>query len=505
MASSTRSAFVSGVDSSLADFSNIVPADVRGELKELADSVPFFEDGEVGATRVTSDPQAAINNASPGDTIIGDGSTFTLSSGLEITTSHLTVANLNLQLADGVDEPVVYIHSCQDVTLRNCDIDGNEANQTGDVNIVNGVDVTNARRIRLIGNEVHDTQGQGIYITTNHQDSNKTSGDVQDVVVAYNRVQNVGNGAILLMGGDNNTSRNGWLIGNHIQAPVGNEAINIIDGWVQGYAIGNRLDEDLGTAAFAIENHNRTGVKSTQGVWIVNNYVDNNDQLIVFDHDDFPYTDVYIKNNYLRSSADRILIGYKEGVQTSTNGDFDGIEITGNTVVGGGVGTGVSLQGNSQPNTRTFRNIKIQDNRLESLNSAVRKADGSANPIRVVNNTIRDCSNGIEISDSPQCIVSGNYFEDIGSVAIKVREDQSAVNTVKNIYGCHIQNNVVRQPTVTGDEGAFQIGQERHADTFDYAVVTGNTTHFDNSGTSPIDLQSTQNNTVTANNVTVPR
>lgn len=110
-----------------------------------------------------TDPQAALNTASPGETIVGDPSeTHVIDEPVTITTPRVTVRGLSLRLEDESDESLIEI-GADGVHLTDFILDGNRENQAGDRQS-NGVLVTGAQNVSISNGYISHVSRHGLRI-----------------------------------------------------------------------------------------------------------------------------------------------------------------------------------------------------------------------------------------------------------------------------------------------------------------------------------------------------
>jgi len=392
-----------------------------GELSNVADIV--IQDSD--------DPQTRINEANPGDTIVSHSQTqFTLSSPLEVTTDGLTVWGLNLKTGNGMDDVALFTHSCKDVTLEKCRIDGNKTNNSETTALtVNGITVTDAENITIQNCHIKDTVSQGIVATSYTEDTNKTQGPVEDVFIVNNRVTGADNGGILFAGGGSNTSRGGYAAGN-VVLNAANEQLQVIDGFDGVTLEGNYLAGD--SPGIAIENHalDRNSTDTT-GVNILGNTIKVSANGIILEKNNLDQDGIQILGNTIELTTTSV-----RGVLCDAY-TADYISIVGNHFKGAsGAGTdGVVGVRFNNPNTNS---ITVGFNTFDQFARGVYFDNADTVDATVVGNSIYDTHIGIRFRDSGGCNASHNIIKSVRDTGIQIAETNGTNIDGNKAIGNHI-------------------------------------------------------------------
>jgi hypothetical protein len=478
------------------DYSNeVLDASVGTSSSPVSEGHFQSLDGQsetIGSTRISpdpnADPQTVINNAPVGATIEFDSSVrHTVSAPVVINTAGFTVEGLHLKLAGGADAALMQV-AADHCTVRDCDLDGNEANQTTGTAIgqsVNGVTVTGCADVTVEQNNIYDIRDQGILATSYNAG---TSGPISDVRIKDNRVENTRNGGILAQGGGSGATAEDITIRDNTVIDPANEILQAIDG-VRNVTIADNYAEG-DTAGMVVENHSGRNVsRSLRDVTFRNNTVIVNGRGFNVSHPEYPFEDVKLIGNHIDHN------GGTKGIDTRLSGAvIRGMEIKDNTIIGDrasnfavGMEVGTSAD--------TFENCTISDNTIREESNAINKFTGPLETLIVEDNFIFNCTQGINMQDAPGSRIHDNVLENLDGKGITIISDQGGSGSA-NVYRMSVQGNDITDDGSAGVDGV-QIKQD--SGTMDYYVVVDNT--IDVSGTAVNDSVGAANATTTPNTV----
>jgi len=410
--------------------------------------------------RPDDDPQTKINNANSGDVISANPlDTHTVSSTVEVTTDDVTIVGLGLTLADTSDVPVLKIHNCSGVTVRNARIDGNRTNQTANQfnQTVNGITITNAESITIEGGEVFDCLNQGI-LATSYDNGSADAGDVKNVTIENVDVDNSGNGGVIFAGGGSNISRGG-VLSNCTVTNADNEHIQAIDGYDYVTFENNRVEGN--TPGIAIESHTGRGATDQLGFSIIGNHIEVDANAVLIDRNNLRQDGIIISNNTFNILG----TGNRGVLMDGSKADF--LTISNNHFRGKSTYETDSLVGVRIENGAVINNCNVVGNTFYQLNRGI-YFDNVDVPAQVVANVGEEIGILVRFVDTPDAAAAYNSGLNLnGSDNDLVRIETSATSTQNG-------NKAIGNHVTNGDNCVTTSGS------VDYYIIKNNTSKSSN-------------------------
>lgn len=348
-----------------------------------------------------SDSLQSVVNAAPPEADIkplNPDTTFDVAT-LEITTDGVTLSDFNLRTADGTDDVLLYIHACTDVTVESCDLDGNDANNSDPDGFgggtTNGIEVIDASDITIRDNYVHDVVSHGILATSRSRDSSKSTGPINSIRLIDNKVENTGNGGVMLRGGGGLAAEWGWIQDNEVRNCVG-EYLQAIDGWQHARITNNQVEDGGGAGdAVALEQHTGRGV-------------------------DRALKDILVAENSGTTPSSGVASQYNAA-------PYENITITDNDFTGPGPSEsstrGVYFRPIDNP-----RHIKVTDNTLVGFERGIFIDDAQCE-MTVTDNQIRDVNRALVIQQGDGASIAQNHCSEVvGDTVVYIKTDVAATD-----------------------------------------------------------------------------
>lgn len=340
----------------------------------------------------------------------------------------LTGSIINLE--DGVNDTVIAVYGCDNVTIIGGTINCNGSNQTrsDNVNLPNGITASGVTRFAVTRVTVNDAALQGImissYISASASVMHGNANQCQEIIVNACRLINIQNGAIIFSGGGSGTTdtRRGLITNNYISVAVdnpdgGTDAINVIDG-AREVIVSNNYIVTNGSAGIVLEAHDRTGVRDMEDITISTNIVHLNGASGGYcfgaDHSNNVIRQVTVTGNcFYRDGQNGACIDLSENNSQLENWAISGNSLRCSTEASSG-SMGIDI--NRSSSGGSLDNIIFTGNSISGGAYAMRiNTVPSKASITFTNSTIHNCSRIIRAEDITNLILSDLVIRESGS------------------------------------------------------------------------------------------
>ena len=324
--------------------------------------------------------EAAIDAADTGDVIFIPQGTYTFTGDIDITKSNITLqgagrASTILQQGNSVNQNVITLTGATGVTIRDLEIDGNKANQTGSSHGISAENSSND--LRIINVYVHDTYLDGIRLDS-----------LVKAEIEGSRIEDIGDASI--------------------DADSFGVGINILDS-EQVYIHGNFIDDTFSNGIHSFgETNNRTGKLRIQGNEIMGVITDQKSGIHLWEVDQGVVSGNFIHDmDTADSGVNAILVRGHDGSDTTnvTIADNDLINIT---------GVGIECQ---DGNTVITGNMCVQIGTASDANG-IWVGNGADDVIITGNTLIGSPQRGIYNNGADNVIIKGNIIKNSGRSGI---------------------------------------------------------------------------------------
>ncbi|GEM_PF-2503569 len=474
-------------------------SNITGITASQVGAIPYNGDGSslLGVQRVANvtDFGATMDNNSDDDiaafesaashssNIVVPGSgTYSISK-FTIPANNITIScpeRAIIKLKDGTDDNLIYAHQKSGITINNCVLDGNQANQT----IYSGwaIYVEGSSNIKIENNEVMNSANEGIRVV-----------ESTEWWISNNYTHNNVNSGIVSLGGTTNNSERGHIIGNTSveDGNIGNGA-SCISVNSQYTDVANNTVKNCGGSGvghgFTIGHYSVTGptydasfstfsnniidtvvsscyfIDSVQGIEIAGGICKNTGSLghaisgytgaTSLLHHDIKIHDVIIQSPYIGKNAISLYTGYNysitdniiTGVHNGTGIALYGVQdsLLSNNILTGSTGGGNGINLAATGGIESTGNV-ISGNKINTFNRCLASANSSTNN----NWTSNECVGSAQINS----LVGTNKLWDVGGIP----GGQSITGSTVSTEGLMLHSN-------TSNNGLISLGSNIVAD-----------------------------------------